>query len=673
MPKAKPKILKIVEPVVTPGVAGFVTKGKRIASARPGTLLMLSGEGFGKHHDEVIVVFGTAEVEVLPDPLFSDAHIIVSVPAARKGKTKVKVRVAGHESNSVDFRIEPEPKRKRPPGSVMRQLLARCDTFSVLLANEIRIADFGVFATPESRQQLIDRALGLRRGLQLVRQRLETIDNSGEILVDILGVKDKKKQDTLRRIGRKAAEQSLARVEELVDSSQIVSQLDEANNRFRRGGSRTAAKVLEYAAIVAEGAYHGLEAAEGTGESFGGIFLTGETIPLIPFGTDLVGTVTFAATALEATAAVWAAGIATVAKIASEYAKNEVEQEEHDEIMQKLEKLEEKSDKIEQKDDKIERKLDAIESKLDEIEVKLDEIEPKLDQLEDKADKSETKLDYVEGKLDVDEIKKDQIESKLDELEPKVDRIESKLDYEEEKLDELEDKADQAEDKLDQLEDKADQAEDKLDKLEDKADYAEDKLDEIEDKLDQLEDKADKAEGKLDKIEPKLDNLEPKLDKLEPKLDNLEPKIDKIEPKLDQIQANQDRDKEFWQFSPSAWSVTNAKKAGVKLQPSSTLASPTTQAFSVESIQVLRAGYVVKKIIVDGMVSDVAGSNIVTPANVMVAAGIPLIGASDSVEIEFDKPYTGPLEFNGEKPQGLDMCTVVEGSGSSQSSPNPCK
>ena len=262
-------------------------------------------------------------------------------------------------------------------------------------------------------------------------------------------------------------------------------------------------------------------------------------------------------------------------------------------------------------------------------------------------------------------FKKDQIESKLDVLEPKVDYIESKLDK-------LEDKADYAEDKLDKLEHKADKAEGKLDKLEDKADYAEDKLDEVEDKLDKLEDKADKAEQKLDKLEPKIDKLEPKLDKLEPKLDNLEPKLDKIEPKLDEIQSNQDRNKEFWQFSPEAWHVRQAKRAGVRLQDSSHLASPTSQAFSVESIHVRAPGSKVIKIIVDGIPTDVSASDIVTPSNVLIDAGIPLIGASRSVEIEFDDPYTGPIEFNGEKPQGLDMCTVVEGAGSSQSSPNPC-
>jgi hypothetical protein len=78
------------------------------------------------------------------------------------------------------------------------------------------------------------------------------------------------------------------------------------------------------------------------------------------------------------------------------------------------------------------------------------------------------------------------------------------------------------------------------------------------------------------------------------------------------------------------------------------------------------------KLIVDGISTDVTGRNIITPSNVLVDAGISLIGASHSVQMEFGVAYTGPIKFSGEKPHGLDMCTVVEGPDASQNSPNPC-
>ncbi len=79
------------------------------------------------------------------------------------------------------------------------------------------------------------------------------------------------------------------------------------------------------------------------------------------------------------------------------------------------------------------------------------------------------------------------------------------------------------------------------------------------------------------------------------------------------------------------------------------------------------------KIIVDGVVTDVSRRRILSPSNVMIDSGLGVIGASRSVIIEFDTPYSGPVEFNGEKPQGLSLCTVVEGAGASQKSPSPCR
>jgi chaperonin cofactor prefoldin len=329
----------------------------------------------------------------------------------------------------------------------------------------------------------------------------------------------------------------LALFDEILESSQAVRNLDEVNERFRRGGSRAASKVLETAAIWAEASFHIAEAMEGAA-STAGESVEGSIPDVLGVGADAI---LFPGRPF---AAHFAAGLALasgIAKGAAELAKKEVE------------------------------------------------VRPEL-----------------------------------------FEKLESKLD-----------------------------------KLEGKAENSEDKLGRMEGKLDKLEAKADQAEGKLEKLEPRID-------KLEPKLNSLGPKIDKLQPKLDEIQSNQSRSKEFWQISPEAWTVTQAIRAGVRLKDSSNPASPKSQAFSVGSIHVLAPGFMVIKIVVDGISTDVTGRNIISPSNVLVDAGISLMGASHSVQIEFGISYTGPIEFSGEKPQGLDMCTFVEGPDASQNSPNPC-
>ncbi len=549
--KAMPRIQGILEPIVKPGAAGFVTKGKELTSAEPGTLLLLSGTGFGKDHDKVTVTFGEKETEILPAPLFSDTQILVSVPPLPAGKVHVSANVDGGASNSIEFEIEWQTVSSSPPGAPVKKFLASCEAFVVLLANEIRIADFGASATPELRNQLI-RA---RKSFHFARERLEQIDEAGDTLIHLMEVKDSKAQEKLRRVGKRSAERTLALFDEMLESSQAVRNLDEVNERFRRGGSKTAAKVLETAAIWAEASLHIAEALKGAASTVGES-VEGGIPAALGTGADAV---LFPG---EPFAAHLAAGLATAAgtaKTASELAKNEV-----GEVDEEFEK---------------------------EVRAKFEELQLKLDKLEGKADKSEEKLSYMKGKLD---------------------------------------------------------------KLEGKADKAEGKLD----KLDKLEAKAERAEGKLDKLEPKLDKLGPK--------------IDKLEPKLDEIRSSQGRSKEYWQFSPDAWAVTQAIRVGVRLHDPSHPDSSKSQAFSVGSIHVLAPGFMVIKLIVDGVSTDVTGRNIVSPSNVLVDAGVSLIGASHSVQIEFGVSYTGPIEFSGEKPQGLDMCTYVEGEDSSQVSPSPC-
>jgi hypothetical protein len=530
-----PRIQKIVEPVIKPGAAGFLTKGKELTSAEPGALLLLSGQGFGKDHDKVTVSFGEKETEVLPAPLFGDTQILVSVPPLPAGKVLVSAKVDGIASNSIEFEVEWQTVSSSPPGAPVRKFLARCDAFVVLLANEIRVADFGVSVTPEHRDQLIRKALDARKSFHVARERLEQMDEAGDALIHLMEVKDEKAQQKLRRVGKRSAERTLALFDEIVESSQAIRNLDEVNVRFRRGGSRTAAKILETAATWAETSLHIAEALEGAASTAGESVEGG--IPAV------VGA---GAEAIVFTGGPFAAHLAAGLALASGIAKG------------------------------------AVELAGNEM------VGSKLDKLEGNADKSEGKFDQIEGKLGM------------------------------------------------------------------------------------LEGRAGKAEGILAKLGAKADKAEGKLDKLEPKVDRLQPKIDKLEPKLDEIRSNQGRSKEFWEFSPETWTVTQAIRAGVRLQDTSHPATPKGQAFSVGSIHVLAPGFMIIKLIVDGISTDVTGRNIITPSNVLVDAGISLIGASHSVQMEFGVAYTGPIKFSGEKPHGLDMCTVVEGPDASQNSPNPC-
>ncbi len=81
----------------------------------------------------------------------------------------------------------------------------------------------------------------------------------------------------------------------------------------------------------------------------------------------------------------------------------------------------------------------------------------------------------------------------------------------------------------------------------------------------------------------------------------------------------------------------------------------TACAFNVESIQVKGNPVNVTSIVVDGAVTDISGRGIQIPTNLLVDTGIGKIGASKYVAVRFDHSFTGKIEFNGEKPQGMDL------------------
>jgi hypothetical protein len=133
--------------------------------------------------------------------------------------------------------------------------------------------------------------------------------------------------------------------------------------------------------------------------------------------------------------------------------------------------------------------------------------------------------------------------------------------------------------------------------------------------------------------------------------------------------------KKFWQYRPCFGQVidqvsdasfpgcvfaTSAGVVGVHVK-NCNLPEETACAFNVESINLYGNGADVVAICVDSVCTDVSAKDIRPPASVLVESAIGKIGASDFVFILFDSPYTGPLEFNGEKPQGMELEPVLIG------------
>ena len=122
--KGKPRIQRIVEPSITPGVAGFITKGRELTSAKPGVLLLLSGQGFGKDHEKVNVEFGKKATEILPPPLFSDTQNPRLRPSAisRKGPSQGESRRRCEQLNRIRDRAA-APRCISPARSPCQEIL----------------------------------------------------------------------------------------------------------------------------------------------------------------------------------------------------------------------------------------------------------------------------------------------------------------------------------------------------------------------------------------------------------------------------------------------------------------------------------------------------------------------------------------------------------------------
>jgi hypothetical protein len=82
---------------------------------------------------------------------------------------------------------------------------------------------------------------------------------------------------------------------------------------------------------------------------------------------------------------------------------------------------------------------------------------------------------------------------------------------------------------------------------------------------------------------------------------------------------------------------------------------PSACAFNVESVQFGSPGPNVTAIEIDGVVTDIT-PEIQLPSNVMVDSGIGKVGVADSIVVQLGGVYVGPFHFDGEKPQGMELC-----------------
>jgi hypothetical protein len=137
----------------------------------------------------------------------------------------------------------------------------------------------------------------------------------------------------------------------------------------------------------------------------------------------------------------------------------------------------------------------------------------------------------------------------------------------------------------------------------------------------------------------------------------------------------------FWQYPPKkviiivdgpilqpGWNVTNVVAVGVRVvECNFATEDPGACAFNVESIQFdnrVSAGFTgdavpIEGMDIDGVFTDMTEKNITTPTNLMVDTSIGKVGANSHVIVHFGGLYTGPVEFNGEKPQAMELCTTA--------------
>ena len=134
-----------------------------------------------------------------------------------------------------------------------------------------------------------------------------------------------------------------------------------------------------------------------------------------------------------------------------------------------------------------------------------------------------------------------------------------------------------------------------------------------------------------------------------------------ILPTLDTIKEDLKFKKKFWQYSFTI--PPREHQFGVAVRDCN-LPDKTACAFTVESIQLICTDPSicgdVTDLFVDGTETKIDPVSTIPGTNLLIDRGIGKIGASESVEIFIAVgSFTGTVEFNGEKPQGMELCVTA--------------
>ncbi len=140
-----------------------------------------------------------------------------------------------------------------------------------------------------------------------------------------------------------------------------------------------------------------------------------------------------------------------------------------------------------------------------------------------------------------------------------------------------------------------------------------------------------------------------------------------VQPTLTTVKEDLKFKQKFWQFEP--FPVFRKNIVGVAVE-SCELNDRSACAFNVESIQIKPlvlggtnsqpSSNTAKFIIVDQVFADIP--DVKAPTNLLVDTGIGQIGASDFVLVgaggTSSDTFTATVEFNGEKPQGMELIRI---------------
>jgi hypothetical protein len=133
----------------------------------------------------------------------------------------------------------------------------------------------------------------------------------------------------------------------------------------------------------------------------------------------------------------------------------------------------------------------------------------------------------------------------------------------------------------------------------------------------------------------------------------------RVNSNLDTINDDLLLKQKFWQLSFD----TTGQFVLIGVFGSCEFADDSACAFNVESAQFDGSGFV-SGIFVDGVFTDVRNKDISASTNLLVDSGAGKIGANEFVAVLFDEEdsYSGDVEFNGEKPQGMSLIMVLSSS-----------